>query len=212
MKQLYPDLWQSNKYSSGSLSSHAYLLTHPDGNILFYNTNDAGDLDRIEQLGGIRYQLLTHRDEAGASLARIRERFGSGLLCSESESSAIGHYARPDRHFDAGDHQLGDLRVLHTPGHTDGSVCFLYHSPHGKTYLFTGDTFFQWQGHWATLVIAGAGGSKTTLAASLAKLRDLAPDVVMSSGFVGEVALVEPSPEQWTAAIDYEIARLTAAD
>ena len=208
MKQLYPDLWQTPLYSSGMLSSHAYFLRHPDGNVLFYNTGDAAELDHIEQLGGIKYQLLTHRDEAGESLARIQERFGSTLMCTEYEADAISKHARADRYFEDGDHKLGDIDVLQTPGHTGGSVCFFYQSPHGKSYLFSGDTFFRWEGKWATLVLNGAGGSQDSLVKSLAKIRGLNPDVVMSSGFIGKVGLVELSSDKWTAAVDAEICRL----
>ena len=208
MKQLCPDLWQSKRYSSGMLNTYAYLLQHPDGNFLIYNTGDAEDLDHIEQLGGIRYQLIAHRDEAGESLSRIQQRFGSTLMLSECEAAAISQYAQADRYFSKGDHQLGDLTVLETPGHTGGSVCFVYQSPHGKTYLFTGDTFFQWSGKWSTLVLKKAGGSEALLIKSLAKLRCVRPDVVMSSGFVGEVGLVEPTQDEWESAIDSEIARL----
>ena len=209
MKQIYPDLWQSKRHSSGILNTHAYLLAHPDGNILIYNTNNEEDLQHIEDLGGIRYQLLTHRDEAGASLNRIRERFGSTLMFSESEAEAISQYAKADRFFDDGDHKLGDIDVLETPGHTSGSVSFVYPSPYGKTYLFTGDAFFQWNGRWATLILKKAGGTKPALINSLHKLRVLKPDVVMSSGFVGEAGGPhEVTVSEWRQAIDTEITRL----
>lgn len=211
MKQLYPDLWQTSIYRSGELSSHAYFLLHPAGNILFYSTGDNAELDHIEQLGGIKYQLLTHRDEAGPSLQRIQQRFGSMLMFSEYERDAIGEHALADRYFEVDDHKLGDIDVLHTPGHTGGSVCFFYQSPHGKSYLFTGDTFFQWQDRWATLVLASTGGSEAALAKSLLKLRSLNPDVVISSGFVGEVGVKEVTRDEWVEAIDTEIHKLDRA-
>ena len=34
------------------------------------------------------------------------------------------------------------LQVLHTPGHTPGSLCFLLEVPGGPAHLFTGDTLF----------------------------------------------------------------------
>ncbi len=208
MKQLYPDLWQTSLYSSGILNSHAYFSEHPDGNILFYNMGDAAELDHIEQLGGIKYQMLTHRDEAGASLVRIQQRFGSTLMFSVNEADAISKHAKADHYFENDDYKLGDIHVLQTPGHTRGSVCFFYQSPHGKNYLFTGDTFFQWDGSWRRLVLSKAGGSEVALAQSLLKIRDLKPDVVMSSGFVGKVGLVEPSSEEWSEAINAEVSRL----
>ncbi len=209
MKQIYPDLWQTKIYSSGMLNCYAYFLTTPAGNILFYNTNDEAELTHMENLGGIKYQLITHRDEAGPSLARIKNRFNSKLMFSELESEAIAKHAPADQFFEQEDHKLDDIQVIHTPGHTQGSVCFFYPSPHGKSYLFTGDTFFQWHGEWATLVLNSAGGSKEALQNSLQKLRDLKPDVVMSSGFVGDVALVEPTEMEWRQAIDNEINKLS---
>jgi len=208
MKQLYPDLWQSSLYSAGMLNSYAYLLTHPDGNVLFYNTGNEEDLQHIADLGGIKYQLLSHRDEAGHSLKRIRQRFASVLMFSEPEAAAISTYAEADKLFADHDYQLEHIQILHTPGHTDGSVCFAYHSPHGKTYLFTGDTFFQWDAKWATLILKSFGGNETSMANSLLKLRNLQPSVVMSSGFIGDIGLVEPTESEWHQAIDSEIKRL----
>ena len=90
-----------------------------------------------------------------------------------------------------------------------GSVSFVYQSPHGKTYLFTGDAFFQWNGRWATLILKKAGGAKPALINSLHKLRVLKPDVVMSSGFVGEAGGPhEVTVGEWRQAIDTEITRL----
>ena len=209
MKQIHADLWQTKIYSSGMLNCYAYFLATSAGNVLFYSTNDEEEFTHMESLGGIKYQLLTHRDEAGPSLARIKNRFNSKLMFSELESEAIAKHARADLFFETEDHKLDDIQVIHTPGHTKGSVCFFYQSPHGKSYLFTGDTFFQWNGEWATLICDGAGGSKDALKSSLQKLRNLRPDVVMSSGFVGDIALVEPTEQEWTQAIDDEINKLS---
>lgn len=65
MRQLESGLWQSTVCESGILRTHAYFLERPGGNVLFCNTGDDRDLDAIADLGGIRYQLLSHRDESG---------------------------------------------------------------------------------------------------------------------------------------------------
>ena len=208
MKQIQADLWQSTRHSSGILNTHAYLLRRPEGNALFYNTGNDADLDEIEALGGLQYQLLSHRDEAAPSLRRIRERFGSELCCSADEAAAVGSVAQPDILFGPSDRRLGDIEIIHTPGHTEGSVCFFYKSPHGKAYLFTGDTIFLWDGKWATLVLSDAGGSEAALADSLLRLRDLDPDLVMSSGFVGDAALGEVARGEWPRVIDDNMRRL----
>ncbi|MGY0216555.1 MBL fold metallo-hydrolase [Endozoicomonadaceae bacterium StTr2] len=207
MNQLQPDLWQTELYSSGMLNSHAYFLTRPEGNVLFYNTGNNQELDQMDELGGIRYQLLTHRDEAGASLNRIRDRFSSILCCSALEAPAVASHATADMTFDETRRQLEDINIFHTPGHTDGSLCFGYQSPHGQYYLFTGDTFFQWNEQWSTFVLESAGGSYQAILSSLQQLRQLTPDLVMSSGFVGKTGLVRfSSREEWVNAIDPQLA------
>jgi len=58
------------------------------------------------------------------------------------------------------------LRVLHTPGHTEGSVCLLAYE---DGLLFTGDTLFT--GGWGRVDFPG--GSAEAMAASIARLAEL---------------------------------------
>ena len=210
MRQLESDLWQSTVHQSGTLRTHAYFLERPDGNVLFYNTGDDRDLDAIAALGGIRYQLLSHRHESGRSLERIRGRFGSKLCCSALEAPFVAEDAAVDIVFEEGDGSFEDIGIFHTPGHTEGSICFSYRSPSGKSYLFTGDTIFQWNARWATLVLRNEGGSEEALAESLQRLRDLEPDVVLWSGFVGDVSFAAVTRDEWKKAIDDTARRLRA--
>ena len=212
MRRIEPDLWQSTLHQSGFLNTHAYVLERPEDNVLFYNIGAERDLKTLDELGGIRYQLLSHRDESGPLLERIRSRFGSKLGCSSLEAPVVGRDASVDLIFEDGDSSLEDIDVIHTPGHTDGSVCFFYRSPTGKSYLFTGDTVFQWNGRWATLVLRNAGGSNEALAESLLRLRDLEPDVVLRSGFVGDVSFAEVTRGEWRTAIEQMSRRLNPRD
>jgi hydroxyacylglutathione hydrolase len=206
MKQLYDNLWQSERYSSGILNTHAYFLQRKQGNILFYSTGAAKDIDQMDELGGISHQLLTHRDEVGESLAEIKKRFNSQLGIGVLEVSFVGEITSVDLVFNPSDTDLDDIQIIHTPGHTDGSVCYYYSSPNGKSYLFTGDTLFLSNGNWSTFVISNYGGTDAAIIDSLEKLRKLSPDVVISSGFVGKVAYREVTSEEWASAIDYAIA------
>ena len=90
MKQLQEDLCKARSIASASLNTHAYFLRRPEGNVLFYNTGNEGDFEKIAELGGIQAQLLSHRDEAGPSLKRIKDLFGSRLCCSAVEAPIIG--------------------------------------------------------------------------------------------------------------------------
>ena len=104
--------------------------------MLFYNTDDHCDLKRIAELGGIGYQVLSHRDESGLSLDRIRNRVGSKLCCRVLEAPVVGMDAPVDVIFEEGGCALGDIEIIHTLGHADGSMClFFYRSPNGTSYL-----------------------------------------------------------------------------
>ena len=208
MKQLQEDLWQSTIHSLGTLNTHAYFLRRPEGNVLFYNTGNDDDLEKIAELGGIQFQLLSHRDESGPSLNRIKDLFSSKLCCSALEAPIVGKDAPVDITFQVEDHHLGDVEIIHTPGHTDGSICFFYKSPYGKSYLFTGDTIFQSDGKWAIFVLPQSGGSEAALAESLLRLRALHPDIVMSSACVGDVSVVEVTGDEWAQVIDDNVRRL----
>jgi hydroxyacylglutathione hydrolase len=209
MQQLFPDLWQTRtEHPFHGVTTHAYLLTRHDGNVLFYGTGAQEELQPIRDLGGIVRQYLSHRDEAGPALATIKQMFGSALCCHALEAKAIGAYCPVDVTFDAHETHLGDIEVIPTPGHTSGSTCFVYRSPHGKTYLFTGDSIYADGQSWGTRVQVFAGGRKSDLKNSLGLLRDLQPDVVICSASVDRSPVQLMSAGEWRAIVDDAIARL----
>lgn len=208
MKKVFNNLWQNSRYSSGMLNTHAYVLEREQGNILFYNTGAKNDVSHIESLGGVTLQLLTHRDEVGASQAKFRSLFNTKLGIGTLEASFAQKYSPVDFSFDDSDLAIEDIEIIHTPGHTDGSVCYFYKPKQGKSYLFTGDTFFLAHGQWSTFVLHSFGGTNEAMIASLNKIRTLNPDVVLSSGFIGELAFKEMTEQQWHEAIDAQLVKL----
>jgi hydroxyacylglutathione hydrolase len=84
-----------------------------------------------------------------------------------------------------------ELEVLHTPGHTEGSVCLLLE---GERLIFTGDTLFA--GSWGRTDLPG--GSDEQLVDSLARLSALADDlrVLPGHGRQSTVAVEKPWLEQ----------------
>jgi hydroxyacylglutathione hydrolase len=86
-----------------------------------------------------RYILLTHdhMDHTGA-LSALRNELGVPLAAHVLDSASISP-APEISPEDGATIALGDLdfQVLHTPGHTPGSLCFLC-----GQYLFSGDTLF----------------------------------------------------------------------
>jgi hydroxyacylglutathione hydrolase len=88
-----------------------------------------------------------------------------------------------------------DLEVLHTPGHTEGSVSLLAES---ERLLFTGDTLFA-QG-WGRTDLPG--GDVEQMIDSLARLSTMAPDLHVKPGHGPESTLERERP--WLAHVARE--------
>ena len=203
MRRLYPDLWQTARQKQFStLNVHAYVLERPAGNALFYNPRSTSDFEAIAAVGGIGHHYLSHCHEVSGSLADVAQRFGSKLCCHALVERYLPH-GTGDVYFRSPDTEVhSGVEVIHTPGHTDSSVCYRYRSPHGKTYLFTGDTLYLDGGEWATLVVSQDGGNHQDLAGSLALLRGLDVDVIVCSVSLGEMRIVEVTRPEWHGIID----------
>ena len=205
MKRLYPDLWRTAEEKQfGVLTVHAYLLERPGGNVLFYNPRSTVDFEEISERGGITHHCLSHCHEVDESLAEVAGRFDSKLSCHALVAPYLPDAVSADVLFDSPPREFlgGDIEVIHTPGHTNNSVCYRYRSPHGKTYLFTGDAIYLDNGEWKTIVVADDGGDEAELASSLASLRELEIDVVICSVSIGEMRIVEVTPDEWRRVID----------
>jgi hypothetical protein len=58
---------------------------------------------------------------------------------------------------------------------------------------------------WGTLINPGSGGRASDLKNSLAKLKDLRPDVVISSASVARSSVQEVSHDEWKSILDRAI-------
>src|SRR5579863_8049826 len=90
----------------------------------------------------LRYILITHkhRDHVDALGDVLRAFPDATVVVHRLDSPALGAAARNAINANDGDtfpFGDGELRLLHTPGHTDGSCCFVY-----AGNIFTGDTLF----------------------------------------------------------------------
>jgi glyoxylase-like metal-dependent hydrolase (beta-lactamase superfamily II) len=128
----------------------------------------------------LRYILITHKhaDHCDATADVARAFPGAEIIMHRDDMPAIGTLgkrARALRDNDAlpfGEH--AEIRMIHTPGHTDGSSCFLFRST-----LFSGDTLFAGS-------VGGAFGDASTyddiLRSVRCKIFSLAEDTVVMPG------------------------------
>jgi glyoxylase-like metal-dependent hydrolase (beta-lactamase superfamily II)/ferredoxin len=123
--------------SEASYGAASYLVRRPDGNVLVDSPRFARTLvERIAALGGVRFMVLTHQDDV-ADHARFRDRFACERVIHRDD--VRGATRGCERIVDGDTDLAADLRLIHVPGHTRGSMALLH-----RDILFTGDHL------WAT--------------------------------------------------------------
>jgi len=152
----------------GSLQTNCYLLI--SGNELgIIDPGDEADkiLEEVRKMEAKpKYIIDTHYhyDHILAN-QEIKKETGAKILIHEKEKDFIDF--EPDKFLKEGDKiKIGEsiLEVIHTPGHTKGSICLL-----GKSFILTGDTLFK-VGYGRTDL---AGGSQQDMEKSLERLSKL---------------------------------------
>src|SRR5262249_43409760 len=108
--------------AESSFGASSYLIRRPDGNVLVDSPRAAGPLmNRLAQLGGIRWMFLTQRDDVADHCALAR-RFGcERILHADDVSSRTADVERPIE-GSTPVRLADDLVVIPVPGHTKGSA------------------------------------------------------------------------------------------
>src|SRR3989441_7684586 len=153
----------------GRMENFVYLLGEPvsrEGLVVDSGWEIPPILQAAERVKTrIRYVVATHGHfDHTTTLNELAEKCGAEVLVHENSSLEAGRRLRGDDRISLGDESV---RVIHTPGHTEDSIC-LYD---GKN-LLTGDTLFI--GSWGRTDLPGGSAEKlfTSLHASIMKLPD----------------------------------------
>jgi glyoxylase-like metal-dependent hydrolase (beta-lactamase superfamily II)/ferredoxin len=138
--QAFPEAVADAVFSCGftaesSFGAWSYLVNRPEGNVLVDSPRAAEPLlKRIEEMGGVRWMFLTHRDDV-ADHASFQRRFRCDRILHERDVTA-GTLAVERKLTGEEPVVLApDLVAIPVPGHTPGSAVLLYQ----ETFLFTGD-------------------------------------------------------------------------
>jgi len=135
------DRIQIEKLELGPFGTNAYILIcrHTNESVVVDAPADAGKIMELLEGTHPKYILITHNhmDHTGA-LAALKAALDLPVAAHGDDAGSLPVPA--DQLINDGDAiSFGDieLTVLHTPGHTAGSICFLT----GR-YLIAGDTLF----------------------------------------------------------------------
>ncbi|XP_071737175.1 uncharacterized protein [Rutidosis leptorrhynchoides] len=131
-----PGVYHCGYHSHKSYGAASYLIVHPEGNILIDSPRYTEKLAcNIEKMGGARHMFLTHKDDV-ADHKKWSERLRCERVLHSTEVNVLTNDVEI-KLKGSGPWSLGDdIQLIHTPGHTEGSVC-LYYKP--LKVLFTGD-------------------------------------------------------------------------
>lgn len=162
-----------------TFQGRAFLLRRRDGNLLLYSSGRMREeADALLAQGGIARQYLNHRHQAMSSCDWVSERFAAPPFAPKLEETAIAATCRVGGTFEQRQFHFPDFEVIPTPGHTEGSTCFLWNDGQ-RRYLFTGDTIYLKDGEWVAAVLSVS--DREAYLKSLALIGQLDFDVIVPS-------------------------------
>ena len=136
--ELTPGVYALGHNARSSFGAHSFFLRRDDGNLIIDSPRFTGGLaERIDDLGGVRHVLLSHRDDV-ADADRWAERYGADVWIHEADADAAPYATVVLTGGDPTAVTAG-VTVVPAPGHTEGHVVFHV----DDKWLFTGDAL-----HW----------------------------------------------------------------
>ncbi len=122
-------------HAESSYGAASYLIQRPDGNVLVDSPRFTPPLvKRIEDMGGVRYLYLTHRDDV-ADHEKFHQHFGCDRILHSDEINAGTRNVEIQLSGTEPIQFTPDLLIIPVPGHTKGHTVLLYN----QTFLFSGD-------------------------------------------------------------------------
>lgn len=129
------NVYHCGYHSEDSFGAASYFIQRPEGNILIDSPRFAAPLvKRLEEMGGVRYLYLTHRDDV-ADHQKFQEHFKCDRILHaddigfDTKNVEIQLSGTETREF------APDVLIIPVPGHSKGHTVLLYR----QKFLFTGD-------------------------------------------------------------------------
>ncbi|GAB4210015.1 MAG: MBL fold metallo-hydrolase [Coleofasciculaceae cyanobacterium] len=129
------DVYHCGYHSERSYAATSYFIQHPEGNVLVDSPRFAPPLiKRLEEMGGVRYMYLTHRDDV-ADHQKYAEHFGCKRILHKDDITSGTRDVEIQPTGSEPIQLATDLLIIPVPGHSKGHTVLL----HNNKFLFTGD-------------------------------------------------------------------------
>ncbi|MGA7937584.1 MAG: MBL fold metallo-hydrolase [Kovacikia sp.] len=129
------NVYHCGYHAESSYGAASYLIQRPEGNVLVDSPRFSPPLvKRLEEMGGIRYLYLTHRDDV-ADHEKFHQHFGCDRILHKDEINASTRSVEIQLAGQDPVQFAPDLLIIPVPGHTKGHTVLLYNDK----FLFTGD-------------------------------------------------------------------------
>lgn len=136
----FPLLIEDNVYHCGyhaeaSFAAASYFIQRSEGNILVDSPRFTPPLvKRLEQMGGIKWMYLTHRDDI-ADHQKYQAHFGCDRILHQDDITAATRDVEIQLQGEEPKELDPDVLIIPVPGHSKGHTVLLYKNK----FLFTGD-------------------------------------------------------------------------
>ena len=140
------NVYHCGYHSEDSYGAASYLIKRSDGNILVDSPRYAPPLvKRLEEMGGVRYLYLTHRDDV-ADHRKFQEHFRCDRLLHTDDITFSTKDVEIQLSGTEAIEFAPDVLIIPVPGHSKGHTVLLYR----QKFLFTGD-HLAWSSAWNQL-------------------------------------------------------------
>ncbi len=128
------NVWRLGYNAASAAGAHAFLVQSASGNFMIDSPRwTIHVVDAVQERGGLKGVLLTHRDDVGDA-GKYARHFGAEVWIHHDDRDRAPFANHLIRGYEP-ERITEDLLVIPVPGHTRGSVAYLY----GDRCLFTGD-------------------------------------------------------------------------
>ena len=140
VQQTFPLLVEDNVYHCGyhsekSFGAGSYFIKREEGNILIDSPRFAPPLvKQIEQMGGVKYMYLTHRDDV-ADHQKFHDHFECERILHRDDITSSTKDVEIQLSGNEAREFAQDILIIPVPGHSQGHTVLLYQ----QKFLFTGD-------------------------------------------------------------------------